>query len=805
MAVSSQYGHYRHSRSPRGYLGYLDKGGLPLLLPALSLVALLLFNVPLWIILVVAAGYACGALPIVAIGLWRERQGKKQSAAPGAALVRSPSSRVPWVPASTEPFIGRTAELRRIDAFLQQRGNAAGPPTVVITGGPGTGKTSLAAQAALLAADRHPDGQVFVQFDARLDQAEAARAALSSLVADLQGSSENLPCSLAVLEQVFASSTASKSLMIIADGITEPEFARSITRAGPRCLLFITSEHLTLPPDGALTIHLDALGLAAALEVLATKIGIDRIQQEREAAEAIVRAAGYNPLAIRLIGASIADGPYWSLALAYQRIMQRVQISAHSTTTANDALSAALEISYDRLAEDGRTAVALLALLDSPVFAPWMLAALLGFSPEATSKIIDSLLRAGLLERVSTDATGVTLFRARQQVLNFAQRKLLANTDESDRAERRATLASERQKRHRSELSRSVTGAILNSQEAGDFSNALDRARDAIALAREQNDPAGESLAVAALAEIQVELGYTGEADELAEAARRNGDQDSRPRALRVLGKVRRRWRQLEAAEKYLRDALELAEANQDPAELTRILRELAAVQAEGLSPEAALATAERAIETVRRHPKIMPLLIAGSRWAEGRARLRLGQYEQAAETLREALAEATEAGQRMWEGWVYYELAQVEFARGDHLLWAQQYANDGLNLFAEMRHRYGVAYCRMLLGQIYFKRGVLSDASRLLTEAVSTFQNCGDPWIEAEATRVLAEVRASQDRSRDAIRLLDNAATAFADLDDRSSLGRVRRQRFISMWRWVAKLCRSVTHGIDVRRSHER
>lgn len=803
MAVSSQYGQYRQSRSVHGYLGYLGKGGVALLLPALSLVSLLLFRVPLWIIGVVAAGYVCGALPIAALRLWRERKGKKQWV-PVAAAGWYPGSRAPWVPASTEPFIGRAEQLRRIEVFLDQRGTANEPQTVIITGGPGTGKTSLAAQAALLAADRHPDGQVFVQFDARLDQAAAARAALGSLVADLHGSSDDLPYSLDRLNQAFATSTASKSLIIIADGITDPEFARSIMQAGPRCLVFITTEQLSAPPAGALPIRLDALELPAALEVLETKLGDDRIAKERVAAEAIVRAAGYNPLAIRLMGASIADGPYWSLQLAYEHITQRAKIPVTGTVSASDALSAALDRSYDRLAEDGRTAVALLALLDSPVFAPWMLAALLGYSPEATSKIIDSLLRAGLLERVSTDATGVPLFRARQQVLNFAQRKLLANTDESDRAERQASLARERQERHRRELSRSVTGDILNSQEKGDFTSALDRARDAIALAREQNDAAGESLALAALAEIQAELGYTSEADELAEAARRNGDQDSQPRALRVLGKVRRRWRQLEAADKHLQDGLRLAEANRDLPEMTRILREWAAVQAEGASPEAALATAERAVLAAADQPETGALLIAGSRWAEGRARLRLGQHELAAETLRHALADATAARQRMWQAWIHCELGRVEFARDD-LARAQEHANHGLDLFAGMRHRYGVAYCRLLLGQIYAKRPGRSDASRLLAEAVDTFQNCGDPWIEAEATLVLAEVRASQDRSRDAIRLLDNAATAFADLDDHSSLGRVRLQRLKSMGQWVARRWRPASDGIGASRSHRR
>jgi tetratricopeptide (TPR) repeat protein len=672
----------------------------------------------------------------------------------------------------------------------------------VITGPAGAGKTSLATQAALRAAARHPDGRVFVQYDDRLGYEAAAGKVFRTLLGYLQDGQYEAPTSLAELQEAFRRASADLSMVIIADGISEPELAAAIMSAGSKCLVFFTSEQLTLPQGRTVEVKLGSLTVTDALDVLETRIGAERVSEERAAAEAIVKAAGLNPLAIRLIGSSIAEGPYWSLALAHERLMQKFEALSLSAPGMSEGagLATALEISYERLSEDEQRAVSLLALLDAPVFPVWMLAALLGTQPGTASKAAVGLLRAGVLERVSADAAGVQFFRAQQEVLRYAGRKLLESTGERDGVKLRARLSQAQRERQRADISRSTVGAILLTQEEGGFHDALARAREAIALARDQEDRPSEALTLAALAEIQAELGYTGEADELAETALRIGGQDSQPRALRVLGKVRRRWRQLEAAEDYLREGLQLAESNDDSPEVTRILRELAAVQAEASDPSPALETARRSVKLANRQPETMPVLIAGSRWVEGRAFIRLGRYREAEEVLQRARGEAVRSDQRMWQAWISHELGRVHLDMGQRAR-AREDADTGLRMFAETRHRYGVAYCRKLLGETYLADGRLNDASRVLGEALDTFQNCGDPWIEAETSRILAKVRAAQDRSRDAVRLLDNAATAFAGLDDRPSLGRVQRERAASKWQRALGEWNAVQSWAGVRR----
>jgi tetratricopeptide (TPR) repeat protein len=801
MVSVTHVGQKVQSYGGRLYLYYLGAGVAPLILALLTFLSLALYRAPAYVIALVAGGYALGTVPIVGMRLWRSRRAIGSPAARPHS-VGNLGARAAWVPPSPEPSIGRSRELLLVAGYLKRHG-CHRPRAVIITGPPGAGKTSLAAQAALRSSRTHPDGQVFVQYDDRLESTEAAgRKVLRDLIENLQTTPQELPSSLDGLAEAFGSATANLRLVIIADGIRQPELAQAILRAGPKCLIFFTSEKLSLRSGQAYEVKLPALAVSDALALLETRVGAERIAGEKIDAEKIVKAAELNPLAIALIGSFIAEGPYWSLALAYDHLAQRMQSQRSQTAGATNSigLETALEISYERLTEDERTALSLLALLDTPIFPAWKLTTLLDTQPSVASNIIEGLLRAGLVERVSYDATGVQLFRAQQQILNYAQRKLTQNTDQRYREERRAKLSTAQRERARADLSRSTVGAILLTQEAGNFQEALAKARDAIALARDRQDRSSESLTLAALAEIQVELGYTGEADELAETSRQIGGQDSQPRALRVLGKVRRRWRHLEAAEKYLREGLQLAQSNSDTPEVTRILRELTAVQAEGADLEPALKTAEQAVESALGQPEKMPLLIAGCRWSKGRVLLRLGHLDEAESTLSQAYADAVTSGQRMWQAWIAHEQGRLELRLGQHRQ-AYEYAEKGLNLFATMQHRYGVAYCRKLLGEIFSEDRRPDDASRALDEALDTFQNCGDPWIEAETARIVALVRASQDKSLDAVRLLDNAATTFAVLDDFPSLGKVERERAARMRRYALDELNAMQTRVGVRR----
>jgi non-specific serine/threonine protein kinase len=68
-----------------------------------------------------------------------------------------------WLPAETDEFVGRTAELQQIDALLRDA------PLVTLVGPGGVGKTRVALRAAAAAAGRYADGVSLVELSALRD------------------------------------------------------------------------------------------------------------------------------------------------------------------------------------------------------------------------------------------------------------------------------------------------------------------------------------------------------------------------------------------------------------------------------------------------------------------------------------------------------------------------------------------------------------------------------------------------------------------------------------------------------------
>jgi hypothetical protein len=103
------------------------------------------------------------------------------------------------------------------------------------------------------------------------------------------------------------------------------------------------------------SLQIEVLSTAAALELLASLIGQERVQAEPDTATALCDWLGYLPLGLELVGRFLQRKPDWSLAklqarLAEQSLAAKALCQAHPDMTANHtSVAAAFELSWQDL------------------------------------------------------------------------------------------------------------------------------------------------------------------------------------------------------------------------------------------------------------------------------------------------------------------------------------------------------------------------------------------------------------------------------------------------------------------------
>ena len=711
----------------------------------------------------------------------------------GLAVRTRPRRRAFLVPRELPPpprvLVGRGDEIEELVSYLD-RPLRSDSRLALVVGDPGVGKTTLVLKVAHLAARSFPDGQLFARFDSLLPPEERRNAMVRQFVDALKRPGESIPDDPDETFRRYIALVANRRVLIILDDVRRVDDLLRLRPPGRGNALVATSRQSwgRFLPAECKRVTLGPLAEADGLELLRRTVNRERIDEERGDALAIVQAAKGHPLALQAAAASLRHRPNTSLSRAVERIRAREDQPGAAHRAGVPAAADPLDVVFALLSEQERTALKLLGLLDQKELTPWRLSALRGeegwrteAGEQAAVRIIDRLVLAGLVERTREDAGGVSRFRVLDHVQDYA-RTLVKEEPREWRAER-ARLAD-------AELARSLSGPAMSGghvyhlMEQGQLRRAMSAARRALALAKDQGDAGSRALAYAVLAELNAELGGVEEARDLAQTAMNHArGGEARPRALRCIGKTHRRLRQVDAAVEMLGEARQAAEDIGDDSEQVRVLCELAVAHALGTDPARGRAAIDRAAWVASRSGTAErsrpPLLYAEAAVYRGEARLEMaGKHDPSratalltdAETrLIEAAKLAGQAKQQLSLTWIIHLRAQVALL-GERHEDARAHARLALIQFNAMRHRYGVAQCRLTFGQAYLGEGRLSEARLALEEALEGFRNCGDRWVDAEASRVLARVRARAGKRGEAIQLLINAQRIFFSLGDKQS-----------------------------------
>ncbi|MET7456244.1 BTAD domain-containing putative transcriptional regulator [Streptomyces sp. NPDC005574] len=327
------------------------------------------------------------------------------SSAPPASPTVVHAARPAQLPADLPTFAGRRAELDRARALLSEQDDP--PATVVISaiaGMAGIGKTTLAVRWAHEVADRFPDGQLYVNlrgFDSTgslVTPNEAIRIFLGALGVPPM----RIPVGLDAQTALYRSMLAQRRMLILLDNARNTDHVRPLLPGSPGCLVIVTSRNqLTglVAGEGAHPLPLDQLTPAEAHDLLARRLGTDRLAAEPQATAEIIARCARLPLALAIVAAHAVAHPGFPLgAIAGELRANHGSLDAFvSGDDITTDIRAVFSWSYKAVSDPAARLFRLLGLHSGPDISAPAAAALAGLLLREARGLLVELTRAHLL------------------------------------------------------------------------------------------------------------------------------------------------------------------------------------------------------------------------------------------------------------------------------------------------------------------------------------------------------------------------------------------------------------------------
>ena len=305
-------------------------------------------------------------------------------------------------PARTWALTGRATAVETVTSAALQ----SGPPVVVIAGPGGSGKTSVAVDAAHRLERDFPDGTLWVRLGAGSSAGTAE--ALARLIRSLGVAPDQVPTDEDDRIALYRSVVSGRRVLVVLDDATSEAQVRPLLPTTPGSCTLVTSRRKLSALAGAVRVPVPALDPGDSRRLLATLTGQARADAEPTELSRVADLCGHLPLALMVVGARLAAND--SLSLADLRVrLEREHARLDELSTGDIDVRASILTSVESLSDRARALFQRLALTPTPEWAGWVAECLSGL--DSWGRDLDELVDRHLVEPVGRDAAGQPRFR----------------------------------------------------------------------------------------------------------------------------------------------------------------------------------------------------------------------------------------------------------------------------------------------------------------------------------------------------------------------------------------------------------
>ncbi|WP_232828781.1 AfsR/SARP family transcriptional regulator [Kribbella monticola] len=346
---------------------------------------------------------------------------------PMAAPVLSDPQRPPsQLPLDLPDFSGRKQKLEQLRDLVCGR-DPVRPPVAVISGAPGTGKTSLAVRLGHLVRDSFPDGQIYLDMRGATQPRDAG-GALTDLLLSLNMPDYAVPTDPDRRSAMLRSELASRRVLIILDDVASAGQVAPLMPGTGASAVVVTSRNRLIDLAGADSMPLDTFNDSEASELLERVAGSGRVDTKSPAAEEILSACGNLPLAIRIVASRLAQRPDLSPTELARRLRDETQ-RLDELSIGELAVRTSADLSYGSLSAEEARLYRLIGRFAVGVFSARVLEPVA--SPASVRRSLDRLIEVNLVQISSVDDSG----KARYRVHDLLRLHAIGVGDEEQKAQ----------------------------------------------------------------------------------------------------------------------------------------------------------------------------------------------------------------------------------------------------------------------------------------------------------------------------------------------------------------------------------